>query len=180
MAKTPKTTEVGDFRSIPWNKLVRSKKNVRKVPSDDDLEFTEDIAQRGILSSILVRPQVDDAGADTGLFEVTAGGRRYDAVGRLVEQGRKPDTTPLPCQVRRTGIAEDDSLAENIQRAPLLDHVAKLSCKSSRKVGGAYAGPPAALLQRAGAGRPGISTCTLFAAVFSGNPAAACTSVQSI
>ena len=119
MAKTPKTTEVGDFRSIPWNKLVRSKKNVRKVPSDDDLEFTEDIAQRGILSSLLVRPQVDDAGADTGLFEVIAGGRRYDAVGRLVEQGRKPDTTPLPCQVRRTGIAEDDSLAENIQRAPL-------------------------------------------------------------
>ncbi len=119
MAKTPKTAQAGDFQLIPWDKLTPSAKNVRKVPSDGDLEFTEDIARRGVLCSLLVRPQAGQDGVETGLFEVVAGGRRYRAVGRLVEQKRKPANSLVPCQIRRDGIAEDDSLAENVQRAPL-------------------------------------------------------------
>jgi ParB family transcriptional regulator, chromosome partitioning protein len=37
----------------------------------------------------------------------------------LVKQKRLAKTAPVPCIVREGGIAEEDSLAENIQRAPL-------------------------------------------------------------
>ncbi len=120
MAKTSKVTQADDIRALPWNLLVRSEKNVRHVPTDaDDKDFTADIARRGVLQSLLVRPQIDDAGAPTGRFQVTAGGRRYEAVGRLIDAGTLPADTPLPCKIRSTGIAEEDSLAENVQRAPL-------------------------------------------------------------
>ncbi len=119
MAKTPKTTESGDFRSIPWNLLVKSPKNVRKIPTDDeDEDFTADIAQRGVLQSLLVCNQLDEAGTPTGRFEVIAGGRRYDSVGRLVASGRVAEDVGLPCKVRNAGVAEEDSMAENVQRAP--------------------------------------------------------------
>ncbi len=120
MAKTPKAAETGDFRSIAWNLLIKSPKNVRVIPTDeDDKDFTADISRRGVLQSLLVRNQLDEARAPTGLFEVIAGGRRYDAVGRLVQSGRFTADIGLPCKVRNSGIAEEDSLAENLQRAPL-------------------------------------------------------------
>jgi ParB family chromosome partitioning protein len=36
-----------------------------------------------------------------------------------VKQKRLARTAPVPCIVRTGGIAEEDSLAENVQRAPL-------------------------------------------------------------
>jgi ParB family chromosome partitioning protein len=53
------------------------------------------------------------------MYEVPAGGRRYRALELLVKQKRLSRTTPIPCIVRTGGIAEEDSLAENVQRAPL-------------------------------------------------------------
>jgi ParB family chromosome partitioning protein len=50
---------------------------------------------------------------------VPAGGRRYRALELLVKQKRLARTAPVPCIVRTGGIAEEDSLAENVQRAPL-------------------------------------------------------------
>lgn len=120
MAKSSKAAPSGDFRPLPWNQLVTSGKNVRHVPTPgEDEDFTADISRRGVLQSLLVRPQVDEADALTGMFEVIAGGRRYAAVGRLIAAGALPADTPLPCLVRTHGIAEEDSLAENVQRAPL-------------------------------------------------------------
>ena len=52
-------------------------------------------------------------------FEIPAGGRRYRALELLVKQKRLAATTPIPCIVRTEGLAEEDSLAENVQRAPL-------------------------------------------------------------
>jgi ParB family chromosome partitioning protein len=66
-----------------------------------------------------VRPVLDNAGAETGMFEVPAGGRRYRALELLVQQKRLARTAPVPCVVRTEGLAEEDSLAENVQRAPL-------------------------------------------------------------
>jgi ParB family chromosome partitioning protein len=45
----------------------------------------------------------------------------------LVKQKRLAKTAPVPCVVREGGIAEEDSLAENVQRAPLLGSVLKMS-----------------------------------------------------
>ena len=53
------------------------------------------------------------------MFEIPAGGRRYRALELLVKQKRLAKTAPVPCVVREGGIAEEDSLAENVQRAPL-------------------------------------------------------------
>jgi ParB family chromosome partitioning protein len=119
MTKSKKIT-LSASRDIPFNKLVLSQSNVRKVKAGVSIEeLAEDIARRTLLSSITVRPVLDDAGAETGMFEIPAGGRRYRALELLVKQRRLNKTAPVPCIVRTDGLAEEDSLAENIQRAPL-------------------------------------------------------------
>ena len=119
MTKSQKIT-LSASRDIPFNKLVLSQSNVRKVKAGVSIEeLAEDIARRTLLSSITVRPVLDDEGAETGMFEIPAGGRRYRALEVLVKQRRLNKTAPVPCIVRTDGLAEEDSLAENIQRAPL-------------------------------------------------------------
>jgi ParB family chromosome partitioning protein len=68
---------------------------------------------------IYPKPLLDESGGETGMFEIPAGGRRYRALELLVKQKRLSKTAPIPCVVRTGGIAEEDSLAENVQRAPL-------------------------------------------------------------
>ena len=85
-------------------------------------ELAEDIARRTLLQGLNVRPVLDAEGAETGMFEIPAGGRRYRALELLVKQKRLAKTAPVPCVVRDPAtdiLGEDDSLAENIQRAPL-------------------------------------------------------------
>ena len=107
-------------RDIPFNRLVLSQANVRRVKAAVSIEeLAEDIARRTLLQSLTVRPILDDKGAETGMFEVPAGGRRFRALELLVKQKRLARTAPIPCVVRTEGLAEEDSLAENIQRAPL-------------------------------------------------------------
>ena len=107
-------------RDIPFNKLVLSQSNVRKVKVGISIEqLAADIARRGLLQSLVVRAQLDSIGDETGMYEIPAGGRRYRALELLVRQKRLAKTAPIPCIVRTAGIAEEDSLAENVQRAPL-------------------------------------------------------------
>jgi ParB family chromosome partitioning protein len=82
-------------------------------------ELAEDIARRTLLQSLTVRPVLDEHGAETGMFEVPSGGRRYRALELLVKSRRLARTAPIPCVIRTEGIAEEDSLAESVQRAPL-------------------------------------------------------------
>ncbi len=97
-----------------------SQSNVRRVKAGVSIEeLAEDIARRTLLQGLTVRAVVDDAGVETGMYEIPAGGRRYRALDLLVKQKRLAKTAPIPCVVRTDGIAEEDSLAENIQRAPL-------------------------------------------------------------
>jgi len=110
-------------RDVPFNQLILSQSNVRKIKAGMSIdELSEDVARRGLIQSLNVRPVLDTDGVETGMFEVPAGGRRYRAVERLVKQKRLPRTVPVPCVVKSvdsTTSAEEDSLAENIQRAPL-------------------------------------------------------------
>ena len=116
-------------RDIPFNKLVLSQSNVRRVKAGVSIEqLVESIAQRTLLQSLNVRAVVDTEGNDTGMFEVPAGGRRYRALELLVKQKRMAKTQPVPCVIRDGGIAEDDSLAENDERVGLLGSVLELSC----------------------------------------------------
>jgi ParB family chromosome partitioning protein len=123
MGKTNKTVQKITFsasRDIPFDRLVLSQSNVRRVKAGVSIEeLAADIARRTLLQSITVRPVLDEAGAETGMFEIPAGGRRYRALELLVRQKRLVKNVPIPCVVRTEGIAEEDSLAENVQRAPL-------------------------------------------------------------
>ena len=107
-------------RDIPFNKLILSQSNVRRVKAGVSIEqMAESIAQRTLLQSLSVRAVVDADGQETGMFEVPAGGRRYRALELLVKQKRMAKTQPVPCIIRNGGLAEDDSLAENDERVGL-------------------------------------------------------------
>ncbi len=107
-------------RDIPFNKLLLSACNVRRVKAGVSIqELADDIARRTLLQSLTVRPVLDADGNETGSYEIPAGGRRYRALELLVKQKRLAKTAPIPCVIRTGGIAEEDSLAENVQRAPL-------------------------------------------------------------
>src|SRR6266436_2068804 len=120
MAKSTQKITLSPSRDIPFNKLVLSQANVRRIKAGVSIEeLAEDIARRTLLQSLTVRPVLDDDGTETGMFEIPAGGRRYRALELLVKQKRLNRTAPIPCVVRIDGLAEEDSLAENVQRAPL-------------------------------------------------------------
>ena len=120
MATTVQKITLSPSRDIPFNKLLLSQSNVRRVKAGVSVEeLADDIARRGLLQGLSVRAVVDQDGVETGMFEIPAGGRRYRALELLVKQKRLAKTAPVPCIVRDSGIAEEDSLAENVQRAPL-------------------------------------------------------------
>ena len=120
MAKPTKIKTLAVIREIPFNRLALSQANVRTVKTGVSIEeLSEDIARRGLLQNLYVRPVIAADGAETGFYEVPAGGRRYRALERLVKAKRLDKAVPVPCIVRDTGIAEEDSLAENTQREAL-------------------------------------------------------------
>lgn len=109
-------------RDIPFDQLVLSQANVRRVKAGVSIDaLAADIARRGLLQGLTVRVQRDDAGAETGKFEVPAGGRRFRALQQLVKQRKMAKTQAVPCIVREDDAisAEEDSLAENVHREPL-------------------------------------------------------------
>ena len=120
MTKTAKKISLNAACEIPFDKLILSQANVRRTQAGVSIEeLAEDIARRGLLQSLSVRPVLDADGVPMGMFEVPAGGRRFRALELLVKQKRLSRSVPVPCIVRETGIAEEDSLAENVQRVAL-------------------------------------------------------------
>ena len=86
MTKSVQKIQLSASRDIPFNKLVLSQSNVRRIKAGVSIEeLAEDIARRTLLQSITVRPVLDDQGAETGMFEIPAGGRRYRALELLGE-----------------------------------------------------------------------------------------------
>ncbi|QPC91518.1 ParB/RepB/Spo0J family partition protein [Mesorhizobium sp. INR15] len=110
-------------RDIPFNKLVLAQTNVRRIKAGLSIEdLAASIARRGLIQSIHVRPVLGAEGQETGMFEVPAGGRRYRALEMLVKQKRLAKSAPVPCVVGSASsgiLAQEVSLAENIERAPL-------------------------------------------------------------
>lgn len=120
MSKAVQKITLNASRDIPFDKLVLSQSNVRRLKAGLSIEeLAEDIARRSLLQSLSVRSVLDADGQPTGMFEVPAGGRRYRALELLVKQKRLAKNAPVPCIVREEGIAEEDSLAENVQRVAL-------------------------------------------------------------
>ncbi|UVD59962.1 ParB/RepB/Spo0J family partition protein (plasmid) [Rhizobium sp. Pop5] len=121
MAQAMQKIILSAARDIPFNKLVLSQQNVRKIKAGISIEdLAEDIAHRGLLTSLNVRPELDGDGNETGIYRIPAGGRRYRALERLVAQKRLAKTAGVPCIVSKGETLEvEDSLAENVQRVSL-------------------------------------------------------------
>ena len=123
MARSQPKITLSPSRDIPFDRLRLSAANVRRVRPDEGIaNLADDIARRGLLHNLNVRPILDTEGRETGDYEVPAGGRRYRALELLVKSRRLAKDTPIPCRVRAANddiLAEDDSLAENAQRVNL-------------------------------------------------------------
>ncbi len=106
--------------TIPLDKLSIHDGNVRQIKAGISIEnLAADIARRGLLQSLSVRPFVNEAGEETGFYGVQAGGRRLRALQLLVKQKKLAKNAPVPCIVRTEGFVEADSLAENTEREAL-------------------------------------------------------------
>jgi ParB family chromosome partitioning protein len=125
MAKPTPKLVLSPSRDIPFDKLVLSQSNIRRVKAGVSIgALAEDIVRRTLLQSLNVRPMLDEEGQEIGTFEVPAGGRRYRALELLVNQKRLAKNAPVPCVVRTLSgnddaTAEEDSLAENTHREQL-------------------------------------------------------------
>jgi ParB family chromosome partitioning protein len=102
-------------RAIAFDRLTLTDHNIRRLNTNVSVQdLADDIARRGLLQSLNVRPL---AGGD--LHEVVAGGRRYRALALLVSQGRMAPDQEIPCIVGAGATAQEDSLAENVHRLNL-------------------------------------------------------------
>ena len=134
--------------TIAHAKLRLSESNVRKANGTAGLEaLAASIAEHGLLQPLIVSPS---SGKKT-LFDVHAGGRRWRAIGLLIERGvlAKDYSVDVRLCDNEDAAAREISLAENLIREAMLgDMVRTVFCVWMR------VRPTAALTQRAGGGRP--------------------------
>ena len=80
-------------RDIPFNKLVLSQANVRKLKAGVSIEeLAEDIARRTLLHGLTVRPVLDAEGNETGVYEVPVGGPPLPGAGAAGQaEAHEPD-----------------------------------------------------------------------------------------
>ena len=77
MAKVSQKVTLSPSRDIPFDKLVLSQSNVRRIKAGVSVEeLAEDIARRGLLQSLNVRPVVDADGVETGTSRARVTRRR--------------------------------------------------------------------------------------------------------
>lgn len=117
-AKTKTELESGAVLFIPLNKLKKSPKNARKTPhGETEIEaLAASIAVKGLLQNLVVEPERDTDGSETGYYLVTIGeGRR---LGQLLRVKRKQikKTEPMRCVLDTEHDAHEISLAENVIR----------------------------------------------------------------
>ncbi|WP_420383417.1 ParB/RepB/Spo0J family partition protein [Novosphingobium sp.] len=101
--------------TIPYAKLRLSDSNVRKANSDTGLAaLAASIAEHGLLQPLIVSP----AKGKKTLFDVHAGGRRWRAIGLLIERGVLPKDDAIDVRLceNEDAAAREISLAENLIR----------------------------------------------------------------
>jgi ParB family chromosome partitioning protein len=99
------------IKMISLTDLVPSPDNVRKTGAANGIEdLAASIAAHGLLQNLQVRK------ADSGKFEVVAGGRRLAALKLLAKRKTLPKDAPIGCNVLASEDATEISLAENEMR----------------------------------------------------------------
>jgi len=118
MAQAIQIISLNVGRDIPFNKRVLSQQIDRSAKAGVSLEeLADDIAHRGVLTSLNVRRELDAQGRQTGIYRIPAGGRRYRALPLRVEALRdRADERPTEIEPIATdeGAVNDDSTVEAI------------------------------------------------------------------
>lgn len=120
MTKTSQL-ESGSEILVPLNKLKKSPRNVRKVAhTAADIEaLAASIGANGLLQNLVVEPETDGDGAETGFYLVTIGeGRRLAQLLRAKRRQIKK-TELIRCMLDTDHDAHEVSLAENVIRSAM-------------------------------------------------------------
>lgn len=118
----PNLTTVPTIRAetalVPLNRLRPHPGNARRTGQDRGVPaLAASILAHGLLHPLLVEPERDGEGKDTGHWLVVAGERRRRALLLLAKRGELPRHARVECRVRGgEGQAAEASLAENHQR----------------------------------------------------------------
>jgi len=106
--------------TVPLNKLKPSPANVRRTGRDQGIsELAASIAAHGLINPLRVEPERTEDGKDTGAWLVHAGERRRRALLSLAAEKKLKKSEPIPCLARGASPAEEESLAENVNTAPM-------------------------------------------------------------
>lgn len=117
-AKTTTAGESGTEVFIPLNKLKKSPRNARKTPHSEAIieAYAASIAAKGIFQNLVVEPELDGEGTETGFYLVSIGeGRRLAQLVRVKRKEIKK-TEPIRCVIDTVNDAHEISLDENITR----------------------------------------------------------------
>lgn len=95
---------------ISFSQLALSPKNVRTGAPKNIDALAASIAVQGVLQNLVVSP------VDAGMYHVHAGGRRFLAIAKLVQDGKRTPDFRVPCKIVPEGNATAASLAENTMR----------------------------------------------------------------
>jgi len=106
---------------VPLSKLKKSPKNARKMPHGDAAieALAGSIAAKGMLQNLVVEPEVDAEGVETGCYLVTVGeGRR---LAQLLRAKRKQikKSEPIRCVLDTANDPREISLDENVTRTDM-------------------------------------------------------------
>jgi ParB family chromosome partitioning protein len=117
-AKIETGSESGAVLFIPLNKLKKSPKNARTTPHTEvEIEaLAASIAVKGMLQNLVIEPERDADGGETGHYLVTIGeGRRLAQLLRVKRKEIKKNE-PIRCVLDTEHDAHEISLAENVIR----------------------------------------------------------------
>ena len=106
---------------VPLNKLKKSEKNARKTPHKlADIEaMAASVAVKGVLQPPVVEPEIGADGEPTGLYLVTIGEGRRQALGLLAKRKAIKKTHPVRCVLDTANDPFEISLDENVTRADM-------------------------------------------------------------
>lgn len=118
MATTAKKITLSSSRDIPFNQLVISQANVRRIKAGVSIEeLAEDIARRTLLQSITVRPVRDADGSETGRMALPTMPMAAALSAAHLSAILFPDTLRRLYIARDNDPAGDGAMATLIERA---------------------------------------------------------------
>jgi ParB family chromosome partitioning protein len=112
--------QTDQFRFIPIGQLILSPLNVRKTGAEQGIdELAALILSQNVVQNLTVYEADVSGEGEPGTYAVVAGGRRWRALRRLLEQAQITRDYPVPCLVTPYERAVELSLAENSGRVEM-------------------------------------------------------------